>query len=181
MPDTTDKPPTSRHEEVHDPAFVEGLEELPLGEVRRRRDLALAEREYQSYLRRLIQVRQDMLEAERGRRASGGEEKPMVERITEVLSEGPQGRGRGEALRLELSEQDIADAERDADEILGDAAMADPQALDDDRLQEALLAISEHERAVSADRAAVLRVHDRLQEELKRRYREDPSQALEAL
>ena len=32
------------------------------------------------------------------------------------------------------------------------------------------------ERRVSSDRAAVIRVHDRLQEELKRRYRDDPSQ-----
>jgi hypothetical protein len=38
--------------------------------------------------------------------------------------------------------------------------------------------LSEEERKVSADRSAVIGVHDLLQEELKRRYKKDPSEAL---
>ena len=48
--------------------------------------------------------------------------------------------------------------------------------MSEEGLEEALAALEEGERQVSADRAAVIRVVDRLQEELKRRYREDPSQ-----
>src|SRR3989475_6381872 len=106
----------SRTERVLDPDFVEGLDTLPLEEVRRRRDEALAEREFQSYLRRLVQVRQDMVRAERERRADGREPGPLVERLTSVLAEGPpRGRVRGEALSLGPSPEDMAEADRQAD------------------------------------------------------------------
>ncbi len=171
----------SRGAAVVDPSFLEGLEDLTIGELRRRRNEALAEREFQSYLRRLVQVRQDILMAERERRHTGGGPQTLVERLTAVLSEGPQARGRGEALRVELPDDDIAEAERRADEILGGAALANPERLADDHLDEVLGALAAHENVVSMQRAAVIRVHDRFQEELKRRYRDDPSQALEGL
>jgi hypothetical protein len=168
----------SRTAGVLHPSFVEGIEKLSIEEVRKRRDRALAEREFQSYLRRLIQVRHDILAAERTRRSEGGEPKPLVERLAGVLSEGPQGRGRGEALRVALPEADLAEAERQAEEILGSGTHEIPETLTDEELEELLRRLEEHERSVSANRLAVLRVHDRLQEELKRRYREDPSRAL---
>src|SRR5204863_3814746 len=52
-PPVSGSPRTTR---VLDPSFVEHLDESSLAEVRRRRDEALAEREFQSYLRRLVQV-----------------------------------------------------------------------------------------------------------------------------
>src|SRR5438552_4165209 len=109
----------SRTGEVSDPAFIDQLESLSIEEVRRRRDLALAEREYQSYLRRLVQVRIDLLSSEQTRRQAGGEAPPLVDRIASALAEGPQGRGRGEALRLKPPDDDIAEAERRADEAMG--------------------------------------------------------------
>jgi hypothetical protein len=160
-------------------SFAENLEALSIEELRRRRDETLAEREFQSYLRRLVQVRQDILSAEKERREAHAEAKPLVERLTAVLSAGPQGRGRGEALRLELSEEDLAEADRRANEVLGDAAMANPETLSDDELGRALEALGAQEHEVSMGRASILRIHDRFQEELKRRYREDPSLALE--
>ena len=58
---------------VLDPAFVQGIKEMATDEVRRRRDESFAEREFQSYLRRQVQVRQDILVAERSRREAGRE------------------------------------------------------------------------------------------------------------
>src|SRR5438477_616936 len=79
-------------------------------EVRRRRDEAFAEREFHSYLRRLIQVRQDIVRAERERRSEGRAPDPLIDRITSVLSEGPpRGPARGEALSLGPSPEDIAE------------------------------------------------------------------------
>ena len=167
----------SRTSAVLDPSFVEGLGELSTEEVRHRRDQALAEREFASYLRRLVQVRQDLLVSERKRRAAGQEQQPLVERLASVLTEGPRaGPGRGEALRTVLSTRDVEEAERRADAIFDEAGLSDPERLGDDQLERSLAVLREGERAVSADRSAVIRVHDRLQEELKRRYREDPSQ-----
>lgn len=168
----------ARREQVLDPGFMEGLEALSLEELRGRRDQALAEREFQSYLRRLVQVRFDVLSAERERRRSGAESAPLVDRLKEALSEGPHGVGRGEVPRLGLPQEDIDEAERTAEGLFGASSGGDPALLGDEELERALELLDRHERAVSADRAAVLRVHDRLQEELKRRFREDPSLAL---
>jgi hypothetical protein len=166
----------SRTREVLDPSFVHGLVELPIEEVRRRRDRTLAEREFQSYLRRLIQVRLDLLTTEQSRRRSGSEAQPLVERITSALAEGPRGRGRGEALKLAPSEEDMAEAGRLADEAMGGAFTTPLEELSDETLDRLLDALRRAEEQVSGQRAEVLRVHDALQAEVKRRYREDLSQ-----
>jgi hypothetical protein len=166
---------SSRSAEVLDPVFLEGVRDLPLDEVRRRRTEALAEREFLSYLRRLLQVREDVLKAEQARRQQGAVPESMMDRLTRVLAEGPRARGRGEALRIALSQEDIAEAERRADEVVGGWSPR-PEDLDDRRLEHALAALEREERAVSEVRNAIFRVHDQLQEELKRRYQENPSQ-----
>lgn len=168
---------SGRSAEVLDPAFVDGIHELPLDEVRRRRDEALAEREFLSYLRRLLQVREDVLKTEHARRQQGGvATESLMDRLTRVLSEGPRARGRGEALRVVLSQENIADAERRVDELLGDGWLPRPENLSDHQLEQALGALEREERSVSEVRTAVFRVHDQLQEEIKRRYQENPSQ-----
>jgi hypothetical protein len=177
MTDAAEAPSSSRFSAILDPAFTENLEDLAIEEIRRRRDEALAEREFQSYLRRLIQVRHSLLSAERTRRSAGAEQEPLMERLTSVLSEGPKGgRTRGEAIRVSLSQTDIDEAERQLDTILGEGALASPEDLGDAPLEGTLESLVEAERRVSADRTAVMRVHDRLQNEIKRRYRDDPAQ-----
>src|SRR6266508_374836 len=113
MAETSGTTRSGRTAAVLDPGFLGGLEGLSTEEVRRRRDQAFAEREFQSYLRRLVQVRQDILTAERGRRLSGGQSQTAVERVTEALSGGPRPKqSRGEALRTGLTAEDIEEAER---------------------------------------------------------------------
>jgi hypothetical protein len=177
MAETAGTARSTRRAAVLDPAFLAGLEDVSTEEVRRRRDQAFVEREYQSYLRRLVQVRQDILTAERRRRISGGESQTAVERVTEALSGGPKPtHSRGEALRTGLTAEDMEEAERQADAVLNQTEASSPEELGDKELEKALVALTEGERAISAERLAVIRVHDRLQEELKRRYRDDPSQ-----
>jgi hypothetical protein len=166
---------------VLDPAFVDSVEDLPTDEVRRRRDEALAERDYQSYLRRLIQARQDLLEQEQARRLEGGEPRALVDRLISVLALGPQGGSRGEALRLQVPPADIAAAERRMRGILGAADFAELDGMGDEELGRALEALRGAERDVSEDRGSVFRVHDMLQGELKRRFRLDPSEILSRL
>src|SRR5438067_3795169 len=126
---------------VLDPAFVEGLEALSVDDVRHRRDQALAEREFQSYLRRVVQARQDLLVSERKRRASGQASKPLVERLASALSEGPKGgHPRGEAVRNVLTEADVEEAERRADAISNEAGLSDPEVLEEADLERMLAA-----------------------------------------
>ena len=177
MAETSGTNRSGRTAAVLDPGFLDGLEGLSTEEVRRRRDQVFAEREFQSYLRRLVQVRQDILTAERERRRSGGGPQSAVERVTAALSGGPKPKqSRGEALRTGLNAEDIGVAERQADAVLDQTAANSPEELGDEELERSLAALTEGERSISTDRLAVMRVHDRLQEELKRRYREDPSQ-----
>ena len=169
--------PTSRarNPEVLEPGFIEGLDGLSITEIRRRRDAALAEREFQSYLRRIVQVRQDLLQAEQERRRSGAAPGHVVERLTKILTEGPPRTSRGEALRFSLSAEEMEDADRRVEEILGSVAEVPAETLEDQQLEETLRTLQDEHRAVSESRTAVFGVHDALQDELKRRYREDPS------
>jgi hypothetical protein len=181
MAETAGSTRSARTASVLAPAFVDSLDGLPIDEVRRRRDRAFAEREFQSYLRRLVQVRQDILSAERSRRLAGEGPPSAVERVTAALSGSPKPKqSRGEAMRSGLTAEDMEVAERQADAVLDQSVASRPEDLGDEDLERALAALSEGERAISADRLGVMRVHDRLQEELKRRYREDPSQIPQA-
>jgi hypothetical protein len=168
---------SSRTADVLDPTFLDGLPDLSTDELRRRRDESLAEREFLSYLRRLLQVRQDVLSAERGQRKSGDEPGSLVDRLTAVLSKGGKANGtRGEAIRMVLSEADLEEAERQAEAMTPPLSLGETDEMSEDELERAVRSLAEAERTVSSRRAAVIRVHDRLQEELKRRYRDNPAE-----
>ena len=169
--------PTSgaRNPEILDPGFIEGLDGLSVSEIRRRRDAALAEREFQSYPRRIVQVRLDLLQAERERRRSGAAPGHVVDRLTKVLTEGPPRTSRGEALRFSLSAEEMQDADRRVEEVLGSVAEVPSEDIGDHELEQTLQVLQQEQEAFSSSRMAIFRVHDALQDELKRRYREDPS------
>lgn len=161
------------------PDFVEGLDALPLEEVRRRRDDCLAEREYLSLLRRLVQGRAEILRDEIARRGAGEEPGPLVERLSRILSpESGRGPSRGEALRISVPEKEMLRARRRVERLIADAELSDPTQLDDARLAEVVERLVEEEQEVSQLRGEVIRVLDLLQDELKRRYKDDISQVL---
>lgn len=151
--------------------FTADLGSLDRDEVRRRRDLVLAEREYLSLVRRLLQGRRDILRAERDRRAAGGEAPPVLERLAEILAEGPQGPSRGEAPVMAVSVDEISLARRRVERLISDASLSNLDSLGDQELEAALARLEAEERQVSESRSRVLEVHDRLQEEMKNRYR----------
>lgn len=166
-----------RIDRIGRPDFTEGLEELPLVELRSRRDECLAEREYLSLLRRLVQGRAEILRAEVERRG-GGEDAPLVERLATILAQEGQGPSRGEAVRVGVPEEEMLLARRRVERLVADAGLSDPGALEDAKLAEAVDLLAREESEVSRSRATVIAVLDRLQEELKRRYKDDPSLVL---
>ncbi len=167
-----------RVDRIRQPEFVRGLAELPLEELRHRRDDCLAEREYLSLLRRMVQGRAEILSAEAARRDGHGEEGPLVERLSRILAAEGHGPSRGEAVRVGVPEEDMLLARRRVERLVSDAALSDPGALDDAQLEDAVERLVAEEHEVSETRAEVIRVLDLLQDELKRRYRADPSQVL---
>jgi len=163
-----------RIDRVLAPRFVQDLGHLSVVELKQRRDEALAEREYLSLLRRLVHGRLDILRLEVKRRAEGGSGS-LVDHLAEALVEDERGSSRGEALRVSVSETDVSQARRRVERFVSDATVSDPTALSDDDVVRAERRLSEEERMVSKARGAVMEVHDRFQDELKRRYKEDPS------
>jgi len=167
-----------RIDRIRRPEFVRGLSELSLAELRERRDECYAEREYLSLLRRLVQGRAEILRAEVDRRGSGADAGSLVDELSTILSSESQGPSRGEAVKVGVPEEEMLLARRSVERLVADAEISDPGALDDERLAAAVDVLAREEREVSAARNDVLHVMDELQEELKRRYREDPSLVL---
>lgn len=153
------------------PEFSKGLRDLDMEEIRRRRDLCRAEREYLSYLRRLLQGRRDILRDELERRKAGGERGSLVERLTAVLSDAPRGPSRGEAVIVSVPEEEILLARRRVERLVSDSRLSDLDSLSDEELEATIAKVGEEERSISDTRTDVMTVHDAFQDELKRRYR----------
>ena len=153
--------------------YVEGLEELPLTEIRRRK-AELEEAEVAlSYLRRMVQGRLDIVEADRRRRAGGGRSDlaEMVERLPEILAgpERPTGSGRpptamAPAVSLRVLTADL-DRIIDVDRL---GALAD---MADEEVAAVAGALADLERRVSDQRRRLHGRLDQVQGELVRRYR----------
>jgi len=172
-----DRPANRRIDRIRDPSYLNGIEGQSLEDVRARRDECMAEREYLSLLRRLVQGRAEILKAELASRGSD-DARPLVDRLSEILASDQPVTSRGEAMKVSLPEEEMLLARRRIERLVADAGISDPSELDDARLREAVEVLAGEEREVSAQRGDVHRVLDALQDELKRRYKEDPSLAL---
>jgi hypothetical protein len=174
----TDAPVTGgkrRIDQLMAEGFTGELGSLDTDEVRRRRDLAKAELEYVSFLRRLVQGRRDILRDELDRRRTDGAPQDVVERVVSVLSEGTRGQSGGRAPTVPLPEDEIAMARRRVERLVGDTELSDLGTLSDEKLEEAIGKLEEEERGVSAARAKVIEVFDALQGEMKARLRSELS------
>lgn len=167
-----------RIDRIRQPEFVQGLADLSLGDLRQRRDACLAEREYLSLLRRLVQGRAEILRAELERRTGEGDQSPLIERLATILASDTQSSSRGEAVKVGLPEEELLLARRRVERLVADAGISDPGSLDDARLAEAVDVLAREEREVSESRTVVFEVLDRVQQELKRRYKDDPTLVL---
>lgn len=170
-------PGNRRIDRIRDPAYLTGIETLALEDVRARRDECMIEREYLSLLRRLVQGRAEILRAELASRDSD-DHRPLVDRLSEILASDQPATSRGEAMRITVPEEEMLLARRRIERLVADAGISDPSGLDDTTLRDAVEVLAREEHEVSTQRGDVLRVLDALQDELKRRYKEDPSLAL---
>lgn len=168
-----------RIDRIRDAGYIREIGSLSLDDLRQRRDECLAEREYLSLLRRLVQGRAEILRAELDARGSDEDRGPLIDRLAEILAgDEPQTASRGEAVKVGLPEEEMLLARRRIERLVADAGISDPGALNDQDLAAAVELLASEEREVSTARSDVIRVLDTLQDELKRRYREDPTLVL---
>lgn len=179
MSDELIHPANRRIDRIRDAGFIEGLAELNLDDLRVRRDECLAEREYLSLLRRLVQGRAEILAADLETRGGHSDRASLIDRLSTILAgEEAHDTSRGEAVRVGVPEDELLLARRRIESLVADAGISDPTTLDDERLTAAVELLTVEEREVSAARLDVIGVLDTVQDELKRRYKQDPSLVL---
>lgn len=168
-----------RIDRISRPEFLEGLEDLDLGALRERRDECREELDHLSVLRRFLQGRAEILKGETERRR-GDSAASLLDNLAEILTSDDHAStpSRGGAMRLPVPDDEMLLARRRVEKIVADAGVTDPTSLSDTELQQAIEELAAEERAVSSDRAEVIRVLDELQDELKRRFKEDPASVL---
>jgi hypothetical protein len=160
--------------EILDPRYLEGIDEVPVAEVRARRSSCQEVETALSYLRRIAQGRLDIVSTELERRSAGGDPghlEDLIERLPEVLSDRTRGPGVGH-LPTTLSPGPIEGAlveELAAMEV--EATLTDLPGVSDAWLRTAQERLVAYDRKVSGLRRSLFDRIDALQHELGRRYR----------
>ncbi len=157
-----------RIDRVLAPDYTEGVERLPLAEVRALRDEAAQEETDLSYLRRLLHARIDIVRAEQARRTDGGS--AVVDQLATILASNAVGPATGLG-RYQTQEPSRAEAHRrHVEALVSDVDLSDVSALSDDKLDLALRTFVNEEASVSGRRREVQVVVDRLNAEIAGRY-----------
>ncbi len=160
---------------VLSPGYLDGLVEWTDDELRSRRAECHQLEEAASYLRRLTQVRLDIIGAELDSRRRGmASTGTVVERLTKVLAGVSEHTAVGVRGRL-MSDNPRDDQESWAagrvDAAAGGVGMEDVEALDDGALGSLTDSLVTLEHDVSAERKRLHEVYDAIQAELVQRYR----------
>jgi hypothetical protein len=170
-------PPTQRPAAADAPQPALGS--LNLTELRALRRDAQQEEADLSYLRRLLQGRIDILQAELARRSAPENPVPdapepdgqVLDRLPEILADGPSN-VRSSARHVTLATPHGEEYRQWAEEILADVELSDLGARTDSELHAAMARLIRHEQQVSQRRRSLQETVDGCSAEITRRYRE---------
>ena len=171
--DSSDAPSGHRRiDRVLSEGYLDGLAHLPLSEVRELRDQAEQEEADLSYLRRMLQGRIDIINAELARRrGEAGDSGSIIDQLPRILAdERSPARGLGRHTVIEPSRVD--EHRRLVERLVADSDLSALGGRSAEQLEETLERFGDHERQVSEQRHAVQRVMDAAAGEITRRYRE---------
>lgn len=163
---------------VLEPEYLEGLNDLELDEVRRRRDTAEDVEAQISYYRRLLHGRMDLIDFEM-RRRSGQEDRTLLEALPEILARGMVLGSEPALKHIEtMPPLPSVTGRRLIDKIMDDGVLASLPELTDDELNEAVDRLREVETQLSGQRRQLHQVIDKLQDEIITRYRTQQGEAV---
>jgi hypothetical protein len=155
-----------RIDRILDTAYLEGLTERPLSEVRKIRAEVEEEEALLSYERRLLQARIDIIKAEKERRAGTGGS--LIERLPQILADEPRpSRGSMPPLRDPPS---LENPRRRVEKLVSDDTLLNIPDLSDEKIDEIVTTLQGAEQEVSEQRHAVQTILDALTGEVGRRY-----------
>lgn len=162
---------------VLEPAYLESLDELDLGELRRRRATAEDVESQISYYRRLLHGRMDLINFEL-RRRSGEEERSILEALPEILASGMILGSEPTLRHIEtMPPLPSITGRRLIDKIMDDGVLTSLPDLSEDELHEAIDRLREVETELSSQRRRLHEVIDKLQDEIVSRYRSQQDEA----
>ncbi len=156
-------------------AYLKGLEEMSVAEVRERRDECDGVEDSLSVLRRLVQGKLDIVLADLERRAggfAGGALAQVVEQLPTILSEGGRSsNGRGRLRRNIAPDVNFRQLTAELDRIMDVDASAGLLGLGEQEVRNIAEALHDLEQKVSIRRTAVQDRIDNLQAEIVNRYK----------
>ncbi|HZV25658.1 MAG TPA: aerial mycelium formation protein [Acidothermaceae bacterium] len=171
--DRSDAPSGHRRiDRVLSEGYLDGLASLPLSEVRELRDQAEQEEADLSYLRRMLQGRVDIINAELARRRGDvGDGSSIIDQLPRILAdERSPARGLGRHTVVEPSRVD--EHRRLVERLVGDSDLSALAGRTVEQLAETLERFGDQERQISEQRHAVQIVMDAAAHEITRRYRD---------
>lgn len=150
-----------RSAHVLDPAYVAGLDDSSIEQLRAKHAECVELETEVSYVRRLTQARIDILQAEVQRRASGGSLEDLIKRLPEILAdEGPRGTPASSRLPLQMAPEQDSEWAPQLEQF--DGVLANLPTLTDAELEEAISGLKSLERDVSDQRRELFAVIDRI-------------------
>lgn len=162
---------------VLEPEYLEGLADLDINELRRRRDTAEDVEAQISYYRRLLHGRMDLLDFEQ-RRRRGDEKRSILEALPEILAKGMVLGSEPALKHIEtMPPLPSVTGRRLIDKIMDDGVLANLGELTDDEITEAIDRLREVETQLSGQRRQLHHVIDALQDEIVTRYRSQQDEA----
>ena len=171
-----------RIDRVLDPEFTASLQDVPVDELRDRREMLDALDTELSYYRRMLHGKLDLLDFEI-RRRNGEEERSLIEALPEILADPPSARTSNpldRELSLDLPEL-AGEGRRAVDQALSDDFLSRLPFIDDEELSAIRDGLSKTENTISEQRRAVHDAHDAVTDELTNRYRDGAADAGELL
>lgn len=162
-----------RIDQVMDPTFTDGLDDLPMAEIRSRRAMLDELDTELSYYRRILHGRLDLLDFEL-RRRRGEETRSVIEALPQILADGSSGKSSNPLDReLSLDTPEFAGVgRREVDKALGDDFLSHLPRIEEGELVQIREGLAEAEADVSKKRRAVYDAYDIITEELTKRYRD---------
>ena len=156
---------------VLEPEYLDGLSELELDEVRRRRVTAEDVEAQISYYRRLLHGRMDLLDFEQ-RRRRGEDQRSIIDALPEILAKGMILGSEPTLKHIEtMPPLPSVTGRRLIDKIMDDGVLTNLPELTDEEITEALERLREVESELSVQRRQLHQVIDTLQDEMVSRYR----------
>ncbi len=155
-----------RIDRVLDPAYLDGLEKLPVTIVRAKRREAEQEEADLSYLRRLLHGRLDIVRAEQARRSG----EPATATNVTPAEQGRASRALDRVRHMVTEPSRVERRRRRVERLVTDVDLTDVAARTDDELARVLRTYEDEERQVNVARTAVQEVMDACAAELVRRY-----------